>query len=156
MEKTLAISDYIIFRIKAEGTGLLNFLKLQKLLYYTQAWFLAFNGDTLFDSDFQAWIHGPVSRVLFNAYKDEKSMYSEMELSDIKSNDYQSLSDQIKLHVDQILESYAVFTSTELEKMTHDEEPWINARKGFTPYERCENIIDNNLIRDYYAARLKK
>ena len=58
MATIIQISDYVIFRCKAEGDTDLNCLKHQKLLYYIQAWHLAFFGIKAFEGDFQAWIHG--------------------------------------------------------------------------------------------------
>lgn len=155
MENVVNISDYIIFRLKSEGDNFLNFLKLQKLLYYTQAWNLALKKDRLFDSDFQAWIHGPVNRQVFDIYKDEKYLYSEINLDDIQSDEFKNLPEEVKFHVDQVLDVYAGFSSTELERMTHEEEPWIKARNGYSDFQRCEETIDNNIMRDYYAARIK-
>ena len=44
-------------------------LKIQKLVYYTQAWYLA-NFDTpLFDEDMQAWTHGPVAPSVYEKYR---------------------------------------------------------------------------------------
>jgi len=149
------ISDYVIFRIKAEGEGDLSALKHQKLLYYIQAWHLAFYGKKAFESDFQAWIHGPVNREIYETYKDRKYLYSEMSIDDVQ--DLEGLSkidDETKEHVDTILDSYAKFTATQLEIMTHQEDPWIEARKGYAPNQRCENIISDELMKNYYASRL--
>ena len=64
------VCDYIIFRLKSEGKGSLNHLKLQKLLYYVQAWHLAFYGETFsLMENFKAWIHGPVNRTIYNRFK---------------------------------------------------------------------------------------
>ena len=38
--------------------------KLQKLCYYAQAWAYALKGYRLEDTDYQAWVHGPVSPAL--------------------------------------------------------------------------------------------
>ncbi|AZI38537.1 Panacea domain-containing protein [Epilithonimonas vandammei] len=155
METVQNISDYIIYRLKSEGNQSLSFLKLQKLLFYTQAWHLAFTGDPLFDEKFQAWIHGPVSRQIFDNYKNSKYMYSEMTLKDIISERYKSIKPEIKVHVDSVLDSYASFSSSELETMTHQEEPWLSAREGFDEYQRCEVEISEDLMRKYYGARLQ-
>lgn len=57
------ITDYIILRVKSEDrfASLIN-LKLQKLLYYVQAWSYGINKKPMFDGEFEAWIHGPVNR----------------------------------------------------------------------------------------------
>ena len=45
--------------------GALSVLKLQKLLYYVEAWHVAFFNKMLFDDEFQAWVHGPVCVPIF-------------------------------------------------------------------------------------------
>ena len=51
--------------------------KLQKLVYYGYAWTIALLNDTaedihfkLFESDIEAWVHGPVVPELYQKYKD--------------------------------------------------------------------------------------
>lgn len=58
MQNLHAVCDYIICRVRMAEAGL-NHLKLQKLMFYVQAWNLAFYGETLFCGKFQAWVHGP-------------------------------------------------------------------------------------------------
>ena len=151
------ISDYVIFKSKFEGNSDLSNLKLQKLLYYIQAWHLAFNeGQPLFKENFEAWIHGPVNREIYNLYKDTKYLYSEMGLEDMQEPNIDAiLSNDIKNHVNNILDSYAKFTATELEIMTHQETPWLEARSGVPTNERCNNEIKNDTMHRYYAARLQ-
>lgn len=151
------ISDYVIFRCKAEGDTDLSALKHQKLLYYIQAWHLAFYGKQAFEGDFQAWIHGPVNREIYELYRDRKYLYSEMTVEDMVEPDVVTkIDEEIKGHVDTILDAYAKFSATELESMTHQEEPWIEARKGYAPNQRCEKVIDPSLMQKYYSGRLAK
>ncbi|WP_218132908.1 Panacea domain-containing protein [Dyadobacter soli] len=130
-------------------------MKHQKLLYYIQAWYLAFYHVPLFNGSFEAWIHGPVNRTIYDRYKDSKYIYSEMDLADITDlTIVNRLDHHVKLHVDAVLDAYAGFSATQLEVMTHQEQPWVEARKGYAPYERCETVIDNYTMQDYYSARL--
>ena len=149
------VCDYIIHRVCAAG-GALNELKLQKLMYYVQAWNLAFNGKPLFDGRFQAWVHGPVNRELYDRFGATKSLYSQITSDDI-SADFQTtlLPDEARQHIDSVLETYAGFTGTQLEELTHREEPWIAARRGYRDSERCEVEIDEELMRSFYGARLQ-
>jgi len=48
------IVDFIIFRLTSEDIFGIPNLKLQKLLYYIQAWHLAFNDKPLFEGKFQS------------------------------------------------------------------------------------------------------
>ena len=150
-----SVADYIITRIKCEGQSFLSNLKLQKLLYYTQAWHLGIHKQSLFDGEFQAWIHGPVNRELYDRFAGDKDLYSEIELKDrIETNP--SLTQSEKQFVDFILENYAKFSATQLERMTHNELPWKQARVGFGEYERCEKKISQDLMKSFYGERWKK
>src|SRR3989338_2765108 len=147
------ISDYIVVKLSDSGS-LVNVLKLHKLLYYTQAWSLAFGRGRLFDERFQAWVHGPVSRQIYNRYP-QKTLYSAITLDDINPRfDSRSISSDERAFVDGVLEVYAPFTGAQLEEMTHIEQPWIDARAGAAPNERSENVISESTMQSYYAARM--
>ncbi len=62
------IADYFIWLANNTGSFISN-LKLQKLVYYAQAWYLAIHDQPLFNEEFEAWIHGPVIPVLYQKYK---------------------------------------------------------------------------------------
>ncbi|RZK13192.1 MAG: DUF4065 domain-containing protein [Flavobacterium sp.] len=150
------IADFIIFRLNADENNPITHLKLQKLLYYTQAWHMAFYNTKLFDGQFQAWIHGPVNREIYNRFKDTKYLYSHITNEDIKNISISdSLNNEAIIHIDSILEAYDKYSGIELEIMTHNEEPWIAARKGYSSNQRCETEIDETLMQSYYAKRLK-
>ncbi|TOQ47934.1 hypothetical protein CGG93_25660 [Vibrio parahaemolyticus] len=57
-------------------------------------------------------------------------------------------------HIDTILEAYGKFSGAQLEEMTHREKPWLEARQGYRSSQRCEEYLDNSIIRDYYKSRL--
>lgn len=149
------VADYIIFRLTSDEPSQLSNLKLQKLLYYTQAWYLAFTGNTLFKGDFQAWVHGPVNREVYNRFKSTKYLYSSIVAQDIEDKHISStIDEQTALHINSVLESYAGYSDTQLEGMTHAEDPWIAARKGYRDIQRCEVVIDEKLMETYYRKRL--
>lgn len=152
------VCDYIIFRVTGEGNGMLSHLKLQKILYYIQSWNLAFEKEPLFEGKFQAWIHGPVNRDVYNRFKDTKYIYSAIDMTDIKQDDlnFTNLDQKVKDHIDSVLEAYLPFGDIQLEKMTHREDPWVEARNGFEPFERCEVEINEATMKNYYTARLGK
>jgi uncharacterized phage-associated protein len=151
------ICDYIILRLKRDEDMPLSNIKLQKLLYYVQAWHLALkNGQPLFDGKFQAWIHGPVNRQIYDRFNPSKYLYSEMSLSDVNDiNVDKKLTTEEINHINLVLESYAPFSGVELEEMSHKEEPWITAREGYSPNERCEVEIDQTVLGDYFRKRVQ-
>ncbi len=149
------VCDYIIHRVLDAEAGL-NHLKLQKLLYYVQAWYLAFTKQTLFVGGFQAWVHGPVNRDIYNRFSVTKSLYSEIDVTDCTLGFVpETLSEDARLHVDSVLDVYAGFTGDQLEQLTHQELPWTEARKGCQPYERCERLISEKTMAEYYGARVE-
>jgi uncharacterized phage-associated protein len=150
----LDASDYIIWKV-CEGGEFLNQLKLQKLAYYAEAWSWAIDGKPLTGSPFQAWVHGPVSRELFDRFKATKSLYSAMLSTDIRPEfNPEAIDSDERAHIDRVLDVYASLTGSQLETMTHQEDPWVEARKGYGPTERCEVEINTETMRKYYGARL--
>ena len=59
MAEIFDVGQYITERIPN-----VDKLKLYKLCYFSQGWHLAWTGRPLFQAEFQAWRHGPVSREL--------------------------------------------------------------------------------------------
>jgi len=151
------ICDYIIFRLKAEDNIPLSNIKLQKLLYYTQAWHLAFNkGTPLFKGNFQAWIHGPVNREIFHRFNATKYLNSEINITDmLDKNISEKLTPKEIKHINLVLETYSTYSGLQLEDMSHKELPWIKAREGYGLNQRCEVEIDNEFLGKYFLARIK-
>lgn len=53
------VAKFFIHLANETGSYISN-LKLQKLVYYAQAWHLALHDTPLFEDDFEAWVHGSV------------------------------------------------------------------------------------------------
>lgn len=146
--------DYVIVKLNSTDE-VLSHLKLQKLLYYIQAWHLAFEKKPLFSSNFQAWVHGPISKEIFDRFKADKSLYSDITIDDLRAEfDISSLNEMDTEHINEVLDAYAKFRGVQLEEMSCKEQPWISARKGVNIMARSENIIDNDEMIIYYSARL--
>lgn len=58
------VAAYIL-RKKGEMTA----MKLQKLVYYSQAWSLVWDEEPLFEEEIQAWVNGPVIPALYQAHR---------------------------------------------------------------------------------------
>lgn len=150
------IVDYIILKVKAEDSfaSLIN-LKLQKLLYYIQAWSYGINNKPLFNGEFQAWIHGPVNKTIYDRFNISKYLYSEINLSDVMNSNV-TLADNDAEFVDFILENYLKYSGAELEKLSHSEPPWKKTRGSLGSNERCEKVISSELMKEYYAKKWKE
>lgn len=151
------VADYVIQRLNAdEDMNLVN-LKLQKLVYYLQAWFLGINGERFLDCSFEAWVHGPVCRELYDRFKGSKTLYSFISMEDVQDkNSASCIESQDKDFINYILDNYAGFSGVELEAMTHKEMPWKEARNGIAPMLACEKVISEDTMREYYGERWKR
>ncbi|WP_455587790.1 Panacea domain-containing protein [Bacteroides sp.] len=147
------IADYIISRVKAEdkNASLIN-LKLQKLLYYVQAWSYGINKKPMFDGGFEAWIHGPVNRDIYNRFNQTKYLYSEINPEDCVNKDVVLPTEDAEF-VDFILENYLKYSGAELERLSHSEHPWIATRDGLGVNERCDKEISPELMKKYYEKK---
>ena len=56
--------------------------------------------------------------------------------------------------IDSVLDVYAGFTGTQLEELTHREDPWLKARGDRHPAERCSDEISEEVMMAYYSARI--
>lgn len=151
------IADYIIQRLNAdEDMNLIN-LKLQKLIYYLQAWSFGIKGERFVNSSFEAWVHGPVCRELYDRFKNSKTLYSFISIEDVQNIDSAScIETQDRDFIHFILDNYAGFSGVELETMTHKEKPWIEARGGIAPMIGCNNVISEDTMKEYYGERWKR
>lgn len=131
------------FLIKEEMTQ----KKLQKLCYYAQAWCYALKGYRLEDTDYQAWVHGPVSPALWERFKsfryDPIKIKGALRLN-IKAEDVALLED--------VWDTYGDNTGNALEALTHRELPWMEARRGYEPNERCTVVISPITMASYYKS----
>ena len=121
--------------------------KLQKLCYYAQAWCYALKGYRLEDTDFQAWIHGPVSPALWERFK--SFGYDPIR---IKGHVNINLQEEDRRLLEDVWDTYGENTGNALEALTHRELPWLEARKGYEPDERCTVVISPNTMASYYKS----
>lgn len=121
--------------------------KLQKLCYYAVAWGYALMDRHIVENDeFQAWVHGPVSPTLFTKYHDRG-------WTEITSN---KPAPKFPKVVEELLESvwstYGSKDGTELEALSHTEQPWREARAGLSPTDRSTNTISKDTMRTFYRT----
>ena len=151
------VADYMILRLNSdESVNLIN-LKLQKLLYYLQAWSLGINHKRFLNCSFESWVHGPVSRVLYDRFKTTRNLYSFITVSDVAEKHPEEKIDTEDIEfINYILDNYAGYSGAELESMTHKEKPWIEARIGYAPMQSCNKIISEETMQNYYGERWQK
>jgi uncharacterized phage-associated protein len=124
-------------------------MKLQKLCYYSQGYYLAENQIPLFGEDFQAWQHGPVVFELYTQYKhfQWRSISDDKELPELDS--------ELHTFLENIVYAYGRYDGAALSTMTHRESPWIEAREDLDEYAGSNNVIEKSTMKKYFFSKLK-
>ncbi|AKM77768.1 MAG: putative phage-associated protein [Candidatus Wolfebacteria bacterium GW2011_GWB1_47_1] len=150
--KSLVIAEYFISKSQIAGEEITN-KKIQKLLYYAQAWSLVFNGEKIFDDQIEAWVHGPAIPLIYFEFK--KFGFGNISIT-VNKSDFEALSDKEEKLLDNVWSAYGKFDADYLELLTHNEEPWQKARSGCAIDEYCNNEINTDLMKEYYGRRLEE
>lgn len=143
----LQLAKYIVSFAQSKGEPITN-LKLQKLLYYAQGWHLAFFGSTLFDESIQAWVHGPVVPSVYAHFKGYGYNPIPVHPRAIV------LTKELENFLSELLLTYLRFDAFSLEKMTHEEKPWQEARGSIPPEESCTNVISLDTMKKFFKKKL--
>ena len=112
MASVFDVAKYILSK-----TGKISTWKLQKLCYYSQAWELAWTGNSLFDEDFEAWANGPVCPELFHKHQGRFLVGYE----DINIGNPEKLDNEQKETIDIIIRDYGDMEPYQLREQTHGE-----------------------------------
>jgi uncharacterized phage-associated protein len=98
-------------------------LKLQKLLYYAQSFFLAKYNEPLFKEKILAWQHGPVVEEIYKIYKIYRN---EPIIRECVENDIaQVVADaRVKATLEEVYRLYGQYSASKLRQKTHEEPPW--------------------------------
>jgi uncharacterized phage-associated protein len=156
---TIDSKDLLLYVLAVNGPA--NHLKLQKLLYYIEAWHLVFFDKSIIHDDFEAWVHGPVSRRICDYLKSKSVLYRDIAIKpEVKAARIAKVEallkgEQIEL-IKNVLKEYGEKSGFYLESLTHSEDPWIEARNGVRDNERSEAIISKHRMKEYYTRRLDK
>lgn len=117
----LTIAKWFVAWAESNDADLSN-LKLQKLLYYAQGYYLAISGQRLFGDEVQAWSHGPVVPDVYHAFKHCGS--GDVSLADEDDFDWPMVDDETTQFLIDIWEKFGGFAAWRLRNMTHAETPW--------------------------------
>lgn len=126
--------------------GSMSTMKLQKLVYYCQAWHLAWDEVPLFPEPIEAWANGPVVYKLFQEHRGRFSV------DRWPSGDPSRLTGSERDTIDTVIEDYGKLTGRQLSHLTHNEEPWRQARGDLAPTAWSRNVISTEALRDYFMA----
>lgn len=141
MATVFDVAQYILSKYPV-----LDAMKLQKLVYYSQAWHVVQRGYTLFDEPVKAYEKGPVVGMLF--YRHKKRRWVTPEVIGVGSKEALSLEETELL--ESVLAKYAPMTADELSELTHRETPWQDARA----MKAWDDTIQPGAMKAFYSAQL--
>ncbi|MGE3988922.1 Panacea domain-containing protein [Pseudorhodoplanes sp.] len=127
-------------------TGGISTWKLQKLVYYSQAWHSVWSDQSLFDSRIEAWANGPVCPALYEQHK------GRFTIDNVALGNVDSLTADEKESIDVVVNYYGKYNGQQLSDMTHSESPWQKARDGLSPNERGNEEITLESMVEYYTS----
>lgn len=144
-----SVARWFVNQVDRDAGELITQLKLQKLVYYADAWFLVHFDRPLIPENFEAWAHGPVVRPLY-------SKYSKHGWDALPQESNPNLPDGVEEYLAAVFSEYGQYGAKKLEKMTHEETPWIEARGNLSLEANCKTKISKLTMRHFYAARIGK
>jgi len=128
-------------------TGPMTAMKLQKLVYYAQAWHLVWEERPLFSDRIEAWANGPVVRTLYNQHRGQFHVSS-------CSGRPDALTAEETSTLESVIDFYGPRSAAWLSELTHNEAPWKDARAnaGLAPGQRGDVEIDQAAMAEYYGS----
>ena len=156
----LDVCRYVINYSNKHDYGISN-LKLQKVLYFIQAYFLTNKKShtPCFNEKIEAWDFGPVVPEAYHEYK----QYGSGDIPTIKSyilldneNIWNSkrvlcnddvITNEDKNLIDKVVDKFSDYSATDLVSLTHRQSPWIDV---YVPHQNNEITLD--AIRKYFNA----
>ena len=145
VQETNRIADYLLTESRERGE-LLTPLKLQKLIFYSDAWHLALYDQEITPERFQAWVHGPVAVSQYHRFKEFQWRPITADL------DRPEFDERTANHLNEIIDVFGSESGTALEIMTHQERPWLQARGGIPDTEPSNAEIDKEVTKLFYRS----
>jgi uncharacterized phage-associated protein len=139
--RAIDIGKYILAVAYENGDVVTN-LKLQKLLYYAQAWYMVnHGGKKLFSDAIEAWKFGPVIKDVYDLYKFYSRNTIEEDITKLEPDD--------RKFMDKFLSEFMDYSALSLGNMIHNELPWQEAFDEQNPYG--SSIISTDSMYSYYS-----
>lgn len=141
MTSAYDIADYIA------GTGFhfTGETQLHKLLYYIQAWSLAWDGRPVFDEEIEAWKNGPVVRSMRH-----------VGTGSLDGHHHTQIPEAQRATIDAILEHYGNHGGAYLSGVAHGEAPWRDARRGLGAEDQGTRPISRTAMMREYSAQASR
>ncbi|MCR5249241.1 MAG: DUF4065 domain-containing protein [Lachnospiraceae bacterium] len=145
-DKMLSVIAYVFEKLE-EVTPLM----LQKLLYFVQGIYSALYGRPIFEEDCRAWLRGPVYPEVYELFRDFKYDPLDDARFALLEGSEGALTEEERRVVDLVVNTFGMYGGKVLEKITHNENPWMEARKGYGDSISSGELLPKDRIMKYYA-----
>ena len=136
-------ATYLLY-IMGEVFDDLTNMKLNKLLYFAQGYYLKKYGRPLFDNAIEAWEHGPVVPEVYSAYK----KYGDKPIKEYDSNMIAEITPETEDLIFDVARQYGRYTISTLQNMACVAgSPWDQVYHG----EHSHIEIPLTAIQSYFA-----
>ena len=150
-DKMLRVIAYLFEKLE-EVTPLM----LQKLLYFIQGVYSALYGRPIFEEDCRAWVHGPVYPEVYELFRDFKYNPIDDARFALFVGAADALTQEEKNVIDLVVNTFGMYGGKVLERITHNEDPWKEARKGYGDSIPSSELLPKERIMKYYVAINRK
>ena len=155
-----AVANSLIEKCEEMSISDVTPMKLQKLLYFAQAWHLAFLDAPLFKEDIQAWEWGPVIPEIYSEFRSYGNQPIDRKALELRWVDGEMIVDYPKMDstdedaneiLQNVLNVYGRLSAIQLSNITHAKEtPWSIVASNYPSYLPRGLQIPNELIRDVF------
>ena len=147
MHSALDVAAWFLNEVDRKAGDSITNLKLQKLVYYAQAWAVALLGRPLFSETVEAWAHGPVVDVVYQEYKGHG--FGSLPRSRRKPR----FEPEERVILEDVLAVYGEHSAKFLEALTHSEQPWQSVWGDRPANSRSRREIPVERMQDFYLQQ---
>ena len=125
----MAVANAFIKKAKKGKLKALTPMKLQKLLFFAQSWYLARKGKPLLDDSFSRWPYGPVIPSLYHEFKE----YGASAITGYGGHVIEREGEYVRVQpivsdastetwafIDEIIDVYGAYSGSQLSAITHE------------------------------------
>lgn len=153
-----AVANYFLSKVNYRVDGGISHLKLQRLMYYAQAWHVSLTYIaerdivSIFDDheEFLAYAHGPTLLSIWKKYR--RNGYQA--IKEVDTTEIGTISVFEKDVLEFVWDNYGNLTAKQLEKQSCSEEPWIEARGDLPEGYSSNAIISIESMCKFYREKI--
>lgn len=158
--KAIDVAKYLIDvneqKNSDDESNSLSKLKLQKLLYYSQGYYLALYDKPLFDEEIRAWEHGPVVKEVYDHFKNLNGNIIPASRENIPNEqELKNMSSEQQEIINEVYELMGQYSAWKLREKTHSESPWLETYDEKNKMNDEKNIISKEKIKKYFKNYIK-